>query len=219
MTGIDRLRERIAGLRALNVQALSDGAAIWLAALEHAEQLVAPDYTEADDDEADDDEADEDEADDEAEPAEPELPSPADEPERARRKLGATWTPAREALLRERWPTTFQADREALRTELNALPGFAVMSVEAMRTHARKIGVAVSDTVRVDAWRMKTAAARAARWNFPTPPAEVDAEDLAEAHAMLAAGKNGRDLADYFGWTLERAGDVAQAWRAAQRSG
>ena len=206
MTGLDRLRERIAGLRALKAVAESDGAAIFLAALEEAEALVAPDY------EADDDDADEQPEDDAPAPREFVAPPPeqtlrdaplpphlrelrgyvvATPPLRAEAPQMPVWTEQRDAELIQRraagedWPTIHAA--------LMAMPGGPISSPEAC---SQRI------------YRLRASGDPRA---IPLRPQGIAEEEWAEAIEMRRKQSGGRAICEWFGWDLRRAGTICAA--------
>jgi hypothetical protein len=107
------------------------------------------------------------------------------------------WTPERGAKLlemranSEKWPAILET--------LNAMPGLPIASEKALEVHWHKL--------------------RRAGFVAPASPlASVPAEDMAEARQMMTASSSvgAKALADYFGWALETAQQVAMLIRAEQ---
>jgi hypothetical protein len=109
---------------------------------------------------------------------------------------GRVWTPERDAKLLE-----MKADPgrswQQITEALNALPGLAIASANATQMRFFKLR-------------------RAGQVPAPSPLASVPVEDMAEARQMMTASSSvgAKALADYFGWTLELAQQVATAIRA-----
>jgi hypothetical protein len=143
-------------------------------------------------------------------------PAPA-----ARRATGrrpgtaTTWTADRAALLARLYSTP-GLKRPAMLDQLNALPGPPVLSVEAVKTQAKKLGL------------VRAQAAPAAP-PAPAPPPQLQPqpatgsaikskppEDIDEARQMMRSGKVGaKALSDYFGWSLPEAQSIAAELREA----
>jgi hypothetical protein len=137
-----------------------------------------------------------------AEPA-PEAAAPVPDDARA---YGAVWTDERLELAARRWNEG--ALTETILAEVNALPGVPCSGVVALRKQLDKLRKAGVDI----------AARTPGRRPAPPPglPDGIPLDEIEEARArMLEDDRRGAlDLADYFGWPLPQAQQVAEAIRA-----
>lgn len=112
-----------------------------------------------------------------------------------------TWTPERVALLRRDYPG--KRPLAEILTDVNALPGPAVPTIEAVAAHAKKVGLSRRQIPDVGP-------------AIPGPPEVMTTEDKAEARERLRTGqaKGARDIMEWFGCTQEEAQEIVDAHRA-----
>jgi hypothetical protein len=149
-------------------------------------------------------------------------PAPAQQPPRRHGAPPHVWTPERVDALRQMYAAG--AKRWTILAHINALPGPPCASVDALKMHAKKLGLTRpgTDTPASFAAAPPPAAPPPDALPTATQPARDDsdpltwhpADDIAEARQMMRSSKVGaKALAEYFGWALAEAQAIAAALR------
>lgn len=132
----------------------------------------------------------------------------------------AALTPEREALIRRFWLEASVSVPEIL-AAVNALPGWRYGNPASLYEVAARLGLPRQ--------RPAPPVSRRQPWPKPPPgaprvqmlsnkPRPVREEDVLEARAMLLAGRSVVDVAEWFGWTLDEAREVARALAAERQA-
>lgn len=117
---------------------------------------------------------------------------------------GRVWTPDRDAQLLAMKALSPAPSWREIMDALNGMPGARIVSAN-------------GESCKVRFFKLR----RAGVVGVASPLASVPAEDMAEARQMMTASSSvgAKALADYFGWSLDTAQQVAIAIRAEQEGG
>lgn len=127
----------------------------------------------------------------------------------------------RAALLRRMWPDGRYSVPE-IHQAFNALPGTRYVNAQSLYEAAHRLGLPRKRPPPPGGARRggREPARDPAKvlTGLSNRPRPVDEEDRLEAEAMLDSGRSVADLAEWFGWDLARAREVARAWAEARRA-